>query len=394
MPSITWLLPPLSSAELLAHAGIFLVNLALLLFAKPLLSRIDVSRESGARIKILRGLNLLVMILQALDLAVLRIAGDYQHYFIRIGLSLMAIYGGLLIYSVSSYFSRKKFGTQKQLDDQRIFLETYSSRLIDIILLVIIIFSTIYALIIIWGANSLLETTGIFGIFAAFLAFTSNIWAPDIICGLIILNTQMLEDGDVVVIDGYPDEYIISKVSFIYIILYDVRNNHRTLIRNSRFIQSKIDNLSRIASTDGIRKKLVYQIGYPDFSGEPNREEAHKQFMKRIEKLFSRAFERACEDEEVCINTNKAFEWAITATGNYALEFTLWVYLARIPNTKVTATVRKHLMGTLYRINEKVYASAILDDIDLSTPDLNKVSFDESGGQHRPAPIRTAEATL
>ena len=49
-------------------------------------------------------------------------------------------------------------------------------------------------------------------------------------------------------IDGYPDEYIINKVSFIYVTLLDVRKNHRILMRNSRFIQSKIDNLNRVAS--------------------------------------------------------------------------------------------------------------------------------------------------
>jgi hypothetical protein len=237
------------------------------------------------------------------------------------------------------------------------------------------VISSIYALIVIWGANSLLETTGIFGIIFAFLAFTSSVWAPDIISGLIILNTQMLEDGDVVVVDGYSDEYIINKVSFIYIILYDIRNNHRTLVKNSRFIQSKIDNLSRIASTDGIRKRLVYHIGYPQFEGNSEqRLEALKQFKSRIEKLFQRAFESACEDNEIKINRNKPFESALTNTGNYALEYSVWFYLERIPNSKITATIRRHLMGTIYRVNEAIYTASVVEGIDLSTPDLAAVT--------------------
>ncbi len=375
MSPLAWLLPELSQTEQLIHATIFIVNLALFLFARPLLSIIDASREADTRIRILRGLNLMVLALQAMDLVLLRTTSDYQHYFIKAGLSVMALYGGLLAFSISSYFSRKKFGTEKEVDKQRVFLETYSSRLVDIVLMVVIVFSTIYALILTWGADSLLETTGIIGIFVAFLAFTSNIWAPDIISGLIILNTQMLEDGDVVVIDGYPDEYIINKVTFIYIILYDVRNNHRTLIRNSRFIQSKIDNLSRIASTDGIRKKLVYHIGYPDFQHVENRQEAYIHFLSRIEKMFTRAFERCCDDEKIHVNHAKPFEWALTNTGNYALEFTLWFYLERIPNTRVTATIRRHLMRTIYRVNEVVYAASVGEGIDLSTPDLSTVTL-------------------
>lgn len=375
MQTFQWWIPQLTHTEWLIHGTIFAINLALFLFAKPILSTLDSGREHDSRTRILRGLNIFVMLLQALDLILLRMTSDYQHYFIKAGLSLMAVYSGLLIYSIGCYFSRKKFGTEKELDQQRVFLETYSSRLVEIVLLAVIAFSTIYALIIIWGFDSLLETTGIIGIFVAFLAFTSNIWAPDLISGLIILNTQMLEDGDVVVIDGYPDEYIISKVTFIYILLYDIRNNHRTLIRNSRFIQSKIDNLSRIASTDGIRKKLVYNIGYPDLAGVEDRLEAYEQFRIRIDRMFRRAFEIACENEKIHINKNKPFEWSLTNTGNFALEYSLWFYLERIPNTKVTATVRKHLMRTIYGINEYVFTSSVTEGIDLSTPNLEQVAL-------------------
>lgn len=395
MHPLDWLAPQLTQAEWLTHAIIFAINMGLFLFARPLLSLMDSGRDHDSRIRILRGLNVLVMVLQLLDIALLRaIPEQYQHYFIRTGLSLMAVYGGLLVFSIASYFSRKKFGAEKELDKQKIFLETYSSRLVDIVLLTIITFSTIYLLILVWGANSLLETTGIIGIFVAFLAFTSSIWAPDIISGLIILNTQMLEDGDVVVIDGYPDEYIIHRVTFIYILLYDIRNNHRTLIRNSRFIQSKIDNLSRIASTDGIRKKLVYQIGYPDFRNATDKSEAYEQFRAKVNKMFSRAYDSACADEKIHINKNKPFEWALTNTGNYALEFSLWIYLERIPNTKVTATIRKHLMRTLYRVNEAVYTASVAYDIDLSTPDLNHVFVERADQTHdnahrQPAPAGT-----
>ncbi len=94
-------------------------------------------------------------------------------------------------------------------------LDTYSSRLIGLILLVFIVLTTIYSLIKIWNADGMLETTGIFRVIAALLAYTSHIWAPDIISGLIILNTQILVDVDIVVGGSYPDEYNISKVTLI-----------------------------------------------------------------------------------------------------------------------------------------------------------------------------------
>jgi len=376
LSSFDVLIPELSQLQWLAHGVIFAVNALLFAFAKPLLAIVEYGREGDSKVRILRYLNVLVMVLQLLDLLLLSFSPDYQHYFIKAGVTLMALYASLLLYSISSFILLKKFGLEKELDERTLFVETYSSRLVNIVLLILIVISTIYALIVIWGANSLLETTGIFGIIAAFLAFTSSVWAPDIISGLIILNTQMLEDGDVVVVDGYRDEYIINKVTFIYIILYDIRNNHRTLVKNSRFVQSKIDNLSRIASTDGVRRKLVYQIGYPQFEGNSEqRLAALQQFKSRIEKLFQRAFESACEDADIKINRHKPFESSLTNTGNYALEYSVWFYLERIPNSKITATIRRHLMGTIYRVNEAIYTASVGEGIDLSTPDLASVTL-------------------
>jgi hypothetical protein len=336
---------------------------------------VDPGKDNETKISIFRTLNVLVLVLHAIDLVFLGLNKSYEHYFIRLGFSLMAVYGGLFAYSLCCFLSRKRFGIQKTLDDSTLYLDSYSSRLVDIILLFVIVLTTIYTLIKIWGADSMLETTGIFGIIFAFLAFTSNIWAPDIISGLIILNTEMLVDGDVVQVDGLPDEYVISKVTLIYVLLYDVRNNHRTLIRNNQFIRNKIDNLSRIASTDGIRKSLTYKIGYPSIESE-TKEARSKQlnvFKSRVDKMFTQAQESCTNNADIMVNKGRIFEWALTNAGDYALEYTLWIYLERIPNTKITAKIRKHLMGSVYKVNEEVYVASIREGIDLATPTLNKI---------------------
>ena len=322
MYSIEWLIPELSNTQWLIHGSIFLTNITLLIFARPILQLIEAERDSETKLKIFLTLNILVLVLHVIDLAFLRVSNNYENYFINLGLSLMTLYAGMFSYSLGGFLSRKKFGTEKLLDDNKVFLDSYSSRLVDIIILFVIVITVIYALIKIWGADSMLETTGIFGIVAAFLAFTSNIWAPDIISGLIILNTQMLEDGDVVVVDGHTDEYIISKVTLIYVILYDVRNNHRTLIRNSQFTQRKIDNLSRVASTDGVRQALKYNIGYPALKGSTPEERLKElnSFKNRVGRVFNMAFEECITQTDIKINESRPFEWSLTNTGDFALE--------------------------------------------------------------------------
>lgn len=386
MELLRWLVPQLDNAEIIAHTAIFIVNIILLLAARPLLALVDVD-ENRTTVRIFRSVNVFILALHVIDLGLLRISDNYEHAFIKIGLSLATVYSALYAYNALCFLTRKRFGSERTIDDKKIYLDTYSSRLVSLLSLIFIVITAIYTLIKIWGADSMLETTGIFGIIAAFLAFTSATWAPDIVSGLIILNSRILEDGDVVVVDGYKDEYVISKVTLIYVVLYDIRNNHRTLIRNSQFIRSKIDNLSRIASTDGIRQPLYYKIGYPQITVESaeEREAQLTRFHNRIERMFKNANDACRKEKNIKINNEAAFEWALTNTGDFALEFTLWIYLERIPNTKVTATLRRHLMGTIYQVNRAVFNASIVEQVDLSTPSLNTITIGQANGSPQQA---------
>ena len=377
------ILPDLTQVQWLGHGLVFCLNIALFLLARPLLNLIAPDQNNESKIKIFRALNILVLLLHILDLVLSGTSSNYRHYFINLGYSLMIIYAGMIAYSFLGTLSKKRFGRERMVDQKKVYSETYSTRLVNLILLVIIVVTTIYGLILIWGANSLLETTGIFGILLGFLAFTSSVWAPDIISGLIILNSESIEDGDVVVIEGHANEYVISRVTLIYVILYDIRNNHRTLMRNSLFTSHRVDNLSRVASTKGVRQGLVYKIGYPKFSGSKNdRATQLAEFKETINQLFLGAEKSCKENDDIKINENAPFEWALTNAGDFALEYTLWIYLERIPNTKITTTLRRHLMGTIYKVNEAVYTSSILENVDLSTPNVLQANVE----MHKPEP--------
>lgn len=354
--------------------------LILIFFGHHLFSVIDPKNEYVVRLRVFRAMNCFVILLHAIDLIALRLHQDYGNFFANLGLTLIAVYASIYCYSVACFFSYKRFGDEKKVDGQTIYLENYSTRIINLIILVFFNFIALYCIIKIWGADSLLQTTGIMGIIVGFFALTANIWGPDIISGLTILNSQILEDGDVVVIDGHQDPYIINKVSFVYVILYDITNNHRTLIKNSRFLQSKIDNLSRIASTDGLRKSICYNIGYPDLSHSTpdERLQALKQFQTKVDRMFSKSYELALEQKDIKINPHKPFDWALTQTGDNALQYTLWIFLERLPGTKVTATVRKHLTGTLFKVNEIIYQQSVAEGLSLATPALADVIYREA----------------
>lgn len=362
---------------------LFFLNIVLLIIARPIINFLAPGQDNKTKVKIAQSLNILVIIFQIVDFAMRQSFIGYEGGFlVKLGGSLMVIYTGVFFYSAMGTYTRKRFGRVRTIDEKTVYIESYNSRLVNIVLLAIIVLTIVYVLIKLWDADSLLETTGIIGILLVFLGFTSSIWAPDIVSGLIILNSEMLVDGDVVMIDGHPNEYIIARVTLIYAVLYDVRNNHRTLLRNTQFIQSRIDNLSRVASSEGVRQAFKYNIGYPEMSD--NRDARVKEladYRKNIGDMFTRAYEGCRENDDIKINNSKPFEWAMTNAGDYALEYTLWVYLDRIPNTKVTSTIRRHLMGTLYKVNEAVFTASMAEGIDLSTPDVVTARVSLDGGE-------------
>ncbi|MDF1881386.1 mechanosensitive ion channel family protein, partial [Sulfurimonas sp. MAG313] len=324
---------PFSQAELGVHTLVIVINLLLFAFAKPLVSIFTSKPDDGLQLSVFRVLNFFFFFFHLIDLGLIILNQDYQNFFSNLALMLVSIYFSVFLFSFLSFLSRKKFGLEKKLDEKTLYIETYNSRLVDIIILVFISVISLYIIIDIWDFDSLLQTTGIFGIAAAFLALTNQIWAPDMFYGLVILNSKMLEDGDVIQFGDNSDEYIINKVTFIYTILLDVRNNHRTLIKNSKLVDHRVDNLSKKASTDGLRMKLSYKIGYP-------KKEEIQDFKKRINEMFEEVNSIALADDEIKINENIPFEWYLHETGDYALEYNLFFYIDSLPNTKVTKTVR------------------------------------------------------
>ena len=47
-------------------------------------------------------------------------------------------------------------------------------------------------------------------------------------------------------------------------------------------------------------------------------------------------------------------------------------------STKVTSTVRRHLMGTMFKVNEAVFKASVIEGVDLSTPDLVTAQITQS----------------
>ncbi|MEA2072403.1 MAG: hypothetical protein U9O86_02370 [Campylobacterota bacterium] len=353
------------------HITVFILNALLFILSSKIVKFLNSDQENTKQLSLFRSLNLAFFFFHFLDWVMLFLNQNYENYFFKMGLSIVLIYSGIIFYSLATLYTKAKFGISKDVDDAKIYYDSYSSRMVNLLLLVVISLMILMYIIKIWGFTSLLETTGLFGLVIAFLALTNSIWAPDLYYGMVILNSKMLEDGDVISFShGEHHLYIISKVTFIYTILLDVTNNHRIMIRNAKMVDATINNLSKKASLEGLREYHIFKIGYPQ-RGE-DAELSYKEHKKKIDIMFKEVQEKAFEDEKVLVNENVEFTWYVKETADYAIEYVLTYHLSSLPATRSTKRIREYLLATPRLINEISLEASYKYDVDLSTPLLHQ----------------------
>ena len=76
-----------------------------------------------------------------------------------------------------------------------VYAETYNARVLSMLLGVVIFAITFIANVRILGLDTWLEAGGVIGFVGVILALTQSAWAPDIISGLVILNSRLVGEA-------------------------------------------------------------------------------------------------------------------------------------------------------------------------------------------------------
>jgi small-conductance mechanosensitive channel len=259
------------------------------------------------------------------------------------------IYLSFLSFHILNYFVRKKFGKEREVNGENVISETYNSRVLGLLLGICVFIIGLVGVIQALEFNSLLEAGGMLGIIGVFLALTQGSWAPDILSGLIILNSNLVKEGDVIEIEnGRKITGIIYKTKIFHTEILNLVNNHRVMIRNAKLRDSLIYNLSKFASAKGLRDSLRFNIGYdvPE---------------SRIASMFEAVFKQAEEQGDIQIDFRHPFELRSTDAGDYAVEWTLFFY-SRKPEKILR---NRHLLISL------ILRVAAEHEISLATPLLH-----------------------
>jgi len=328
---------------------IMVVSFILAIAAKPIIDWFYNDNEdakSVARMNMMRILNVLIII--AIILKTVFTSTFESTWLARIIQVLITIYFAILTTQVAHYFLLKKFGRVRNSSERNGFADTYSSRALSLFCgLFIAIIATITILKII-GLESWLQAGGVLGIIGIFLAMTQASWAPDLVAGLIILNSKRCEEGDVIQFHDNGNVIVaqVFKTKFFHTELLDLTNNHRLMMRNDMVRNTVLHNLSRFASARGLREKLTFNIGYEHLEAD-------------VTAMFERAFEKFDAETEL---REEQFtpEIRILETGDYAVQWGVFYY---VKSVKSILLIRQTLNS--YILNE-----SIASGISLSTPIL------------------------
>ena len=350
------------------HIGLFTLNILFFFLAAPIVGRLNFDPNNyNNKLWTFRFFNILFLVLHIIDIILADINKSYEQQLSKMAFCLISIYTITIIHHVSSHFVLMKYGQNRVIDNKTVHIQSYSSRVVQLLMTLFYIFVNLIIIIQLLGFKSLLETTGLVGIVFGFFALTSSIWAPDIFHGLALLNSNMFCDGDIIELE--EEVYIICRTSLLETVLLNVKNNHRTRLRNSTLASQKIDNLSRLADAQGIRETIVYKIGYPEISGN-NKEEAILEFKESVNRMFDKAFDACISCEKIEINPHVKPEYFLIETGDHALQYSLSFYVNKIKRTKISREARA-FVRTKYLVNEKVFESSIKEGLNLSTPILH-----------------------
>ncbi len=299
-------------------------------------------------VNVLRGLNVLLIVM----LGYLRfflsneVRGVTDNFGVKVVSILLVVYLSYLVANLFSWVMLRRFGKLIQTGSKHRYADSYASRILSLFGAVFISIIAVIGIVDIAGFGGLLEAGGAIGIIGVMLALTQGSWAPDIISGLIILNTKLLNERDVIRIQENGEELyaVVHRTRAFHTELLSLVDNHRLMMRNSRLRDQTVHNLSKFASAKGVRENLRFKLG-------------HGLMPQEVRAMFNQAFELA-QTEGLPIEFQHTLEIRLQDVGDHAVEWSIHYY------TKDVST----LIATRQAFREQVLTAATAHSIDLSTP--------------------------
>lgn len=321
----------------------------LILFSRPILIHIfHIPLDNAgnlSKLKLFRAGALLTVVALLLNHFIF-IGGDSNIATKMLGI-IMVAFCAFWGSQIMQFFIRRQYGRVREVGGEKVISDSYNSRLLSVVVTAFVAVFALIGVIQVLGFDSLLEAGGVIGVLGVILALTQGSWAPDIISGLIIMNSDFLDEGDVVSLNNGELVAQVFRTKLFHTELLNLVNNNRILLNNANLRSKTIQNLSKFASAKGYREKLSFKIGYDDKPAD-------------VRAMFQRAMDAALKDDAIGIEENHDMEVRVLETGDYAIEWGVFYYTKDM----------KKMIRTRQLFCELILQESLACGISLATPDL------------------------
>ncbi len=335
---------------------LIVVSLILIVAATPISKALyigDIDQPSlKRRALLMRVINVLIIALLVLKYFYPYIFSE-NNWLLNVLYVLATVYLLYLGFQIISYLITRNFGDPKTVGEAIHYADTYSSRALSLLASVVMFIMGLILSVRILGFDSLLEAGGVLGVMGVFLALTQSSWAPDIISGLVILNSRMVEEGDVLQLgdEASPLVGVVFKTKMFHTEILNLANNHRFMVRNAKLRDYNLHNLSKFASAKGLRECLKFNIDYAVSS-------------KDVHALLQDAYALAVE-RKLPIRESYEPEIRVLDAGDYAVKWGFFYYIKEV----------KQILSTRQKMRELVLEVAAEKGVSLATPVLGSLDL-------------------
>ncbi len=359
-----------------------LLGALLFQFAPKLLGPVAGPERKALQTTILRAVIVIFIGFQIADLALHQaLEGNYGRTLVRASGTLAMIYLMLVAFNLLAQWLDRKFGRSKSIDGKVVSMASYHSRMATLILVVVMSILVIYGIITIWQMDGLTARTGFVGVVAAFFILTNMVWFPDIYFGLTLLGSSMADEGDTVRLKDEDRLFIINRLTPIYAFLLNVDTNERVILRNSNLLDGALENLTKRAGIEGLRRHFELNLTYPATERDS---ESRAALFARLDKAVDATTARLADIPDLQINQNVPLTWLLTATGNDALQFSVYFHMAPLPETKLTKKIRDHMRRSPAILLRVLYEECADRGLHLATPRLFQLTPLSQETEHPP----------
>ncbi|EDY86708.1 transporter, MscS family [gamma proteobacterium HTCC5015] len=347
---------------------VLLVNALLFIFARPVLQFLFRNHQENAalpwRLSLLRGLNLLILGVYGYRYLYQQEEGD--GIAIKALSIVVVVYLAYLSSHVIRFFIYRRYGRKREVNDRIEYGVTYQTRLFSIMANIFIGIICTVSIIQILGFESMLQAGGVLGVIGVMLGLTQAAWAPDIISGMIILNSDLFEEGDIVCLQegGEPWYGRVYKTKLFHSEFLNLSSNNRMMVKNTKLRDMTVRNLSKFASARGLRECLKFNIGY-------------EVTAKAVRSMLEDAYERAKKSGDVSLEENDTPEIRVLETGDHAVQ---WGFFYHIKSVDKILQIRRLLREVILETSRE-------HDIQLATPMTHTIAK----AQPQKTPVSVAE---